>query len=281
MTSGERVLQLRRILVALDASPHSLAALQAAAELAAHMEAELLGMFVEDVNLLRLAELPYAQEICVSSTTCRRLDVQQIERELRAQETRVRRTLAAHAERVQVRWSFRVTRGVIAKELLTAAAQSDLITLGRAGRSLGERRLGSTTRAVLADAPCLTLIIQEGERLRFPMMVVYDGSPLAHKALTVAVSLVQGRDKHIVVFVPADDKESATRIKAQATAFLQEHHMLWRYHVLMTPDVQRLVREIQMETKGTLVLPIESAALPGDAILQLLDELEVPVLLVR
>jgi nucleotide-binding universal stress UspA family protein len=47
---------IRRILVALDASPHSFAALEAAAHLAAHLEAELFGLYVEDENLLRGAD---------------------------------------------------------------------------------------------------------------------------------------------------------------------------------------------------------------------------------
>jgi len=46
---------IRRILVALDASRYSLAALEAAIELAAGLEAELQGIFVEDVSELRAA----------------------------------------------------------------------------------------------------------------------------------------------------------------------------------------------------------------------------------
>ena len=53
MTEDRRHLAIRRILVALDTSPHSQAAMEAAIELAARFEAELAGMFVEDVNLLR------------------------------------------------------------------------------------------------------------------------------------------------------------------------------------------------------------------------------------
>ena len=55
--------QANRILVALDASPQSEAALRAAAELAALLEAELEGLFVEDINLLHLCGLPFGREI--------------------------------------------------------------------------------------------------------------------------------------------------------------------------------------------------------------------------
>ena len=51
---------LARILVALDASASGRAALAGAAALAAELQAELLGLFVEDANLLRLASLPFS-----------------------------------------------------------------------------------------------------------------------------------------------------------------------------------------------------------------------------
>ncbi|MGB7837261.1 MAG: universal stress protein, partial [Terrimicrobiaceae bacterium] len=60
-------MNIRRILVALDASAHSRAALEAACELALGLDAELSGLFVEDINLLRLAQLPFASEISYPS----------------------------------------------------------------------------------------------------------------------------------------------------------------------------------------------------------------------
>jgi nucleotide-binding universal stress UspA family protein len=274
-------LRVRRILVALDASPHSLAALEAAVELAVLMEAEMLGLFVEDVNLLRLAELPFPQEICVSTTTCRWLDVQAMERDLRAQATRLRRTLALHARRARVRWSFQVVRGVIARELLTAAAEADMISLGRVGHSLSKRHVGSTARAVLSEAPCLTLIVQQGERLQLPVMVLYDGSPLAHRALIVAIRLVEGRGRHIIVLIPTRDEQAVERIKSEVTERLKERDLMARYHVVSAPNVHRLARAIQTEPLGTLVLPADSVALPQGAIVDLMNEIEVPILVVR
>jgi nucleotide-binding universal stress UspA family protein len=281
VSAEERSVKVRRILVALDASPHSQAALEAAVELAALMEAEMLGLFVEDVNLLRLAELPFPQEICVSTTTCRWLDVRAIERDLRAQATRVRRTLALHAGRARVRWSFQVARGVIARELLTAAAHADMITLGRAGHSLGERHLGSTARAVLNEAPCLTLLVQQGERLQLPVMVVYDGSALAQRALTIAARLVEGRGRHMIVLIPTDDEQTVERIKCEVSERLKERDLMARYHVVPAPNAQRLARAIQTEPLGTLVLPADSTALSREAMIDLMNEIEVPILLVR
>jgi nucleotide-binding universal stress UspA family protein len=282
MNKKKRELLIRRILVALDASPHSLAALEAAVDLAARLRAELSGLFVEDVNLLRLAGSPLAQEVGFFSATRRRLDAQQIEWQLRAQASRVRQALQAMAEPAEVQWSFRIARGVIASELLTAAAEVDLIILGRGGWSLTRRRrLGSTARAVLSEAPCLALILQHGAGLEMPVLVVYDGSPLAQKALAAAAALVEEEEGHLTVLILADGADAAHRLQKQAAGWLQERGVEVRYRLLTKLSVPRLAHIVQLEGGGTLVLPARSPLLQDEALLTLLDEIEIPVLLVR
>jgi nucleotide-binding universal stress UspA family protein len=282
MNQEERDLIIQRILVALDASPHSLAALEAAAELAARFRAELLGLFVEDVNLLRLAKLPFAQEVGFFSATRRRLDARQVERQLRAQAGRSRRALTVTAGRARVPWAFRVARGVVVPELLFAASEADLLILGKAGWSLaGGKRLGSTARAVLAEAPCLAMVLQHGVRLRLPVLVVYDGSPLAQKALAMAVALIQGTGDRLTVLILAEGPAAAQRLQTQAAAWLQAQGVEARCRSLTEATVSRLAQLVRLERCGTLVLPARSSLLHHEVLLELLGEIRAPVLLVR
>ena len=112
----------RHILVALDASPHSVAALMAAAELAALMEAELEGLFVEDINLLRLCGLPFGREIGSYSATARRLDNAGVERQLRALADTIEAVMARITATSAVPWRFSVRRGpvVAVRQTLTS-----------------------------------------------------------------------------------------------------------------------------------------------------------------
>jgi hypothetical protein len=50
---------------------------------------------------------------------------------------------------------------------------------------------------------------------------------------------------------------------------------------LSASNVQRLAHMVRVEGCGTLVLPARSHLLHEDALLDLLDETEIPVLLVR
>jgi len=102
---------IRRITVVQEPA-HPARALDAVAEAAAALEADLLGLFLEDVELLHFAGLPFAREIGASARP-RGLDVQTMERRFRVQADAARRALAAAAEGKALRWSFRVERGSV------------------------------------------------------------------------------------------------------------------------------------------------------------------------
>ena len=84
----------RRILVGLDSSPASLAALHAALRLAVELDAEIDALYVEDANMLRFAGLPFTRIIDAWSAGPREVEPPDVERALRLQAQRVRRHLA-------------------------------------------------------------------------------------------------------------------------------------------------------------------------------------------
>ncbi|MBS3967897.1 MAG: universal stress protein [Truepera sp.] len=182
---------IRRIVVAVDASPHSLAAIEGAAVLARLLEAELMGVYVEDIRLLRVAELPRMVEVNLYSHAARPFTDRYAEGQLKAQAAKARRALEEVVRRSRLRWSFAVRRGVVSAELIAAAQEGDLLTLGQLGWPLpGRRQLGSITAAVLSQTPAPVLIVRQGMRLHAPYLLLYDGSSPARRALSLAASLL-------------------------------------------------------------------------------------------
>jgi nucleotide-binding universal stress UspA family protein len=274
---------IERILVALDASPHSLAALEAAVDLAARFQAELAGLFVEDENLLRLADLPFVSEIGVFTATRRRIDSKELERQMRVQGRRVRRVFTLTTERAQVRRSFSIVRGTVLSEVLTAASEADVLVLGQAGWSLlRRRRLGSTVRGILPERFGLALILKEGTCLGLPLAVVYDGSPAAERALVAADTLRRqpDDDQALLVLLLAEEPRRAHALQDQAASLLADRDTAARYRSLTSTDVLRLADVLQVEGCGTLVLPARTATLQSSALVALLERLDLPVLLV-
>jgi nucleotide-binding universal stress UspA family protein len=79
-----RQLTIQRILVALDMSADSHAALEAATRLASMLKAEIVGLFVEDQDLLHMAKMPYAQEIRSPVAAKRKVETAGMEQQLRS-----------------------------------------------------------------------------------------------------------------------------------------------------------------------------------------------------
>lgn len=278
----EQQLVIRRILVAVDTSAHSMAALDVAARLAAAMEAELAGLFVEDVNLIRLAALPFAKEICWPSSTRRVLDEVRMERELRLLASQARRALATAAENVDAQWSFRVVRGTVSEEVLNAAVEADLLSLGRASRPLSRRvRLGSTAQAVAVHAPRSVLLARKGADPELPIVVTYDGSVTSSRVLNAAVQMSHVNESNLIVLVVADEADEAPQLAEKANQLLDDRVAHAEYRFLPTNGDEHLAELITGENCALVVLGGENRLLQGRRLYQLLDDIDCPVLLVR
>jgi nucleotide-binding universal stress UspA family protein len=282
VNSTERERIIRRILVAVDASSHSLAALEAAAELAARFEAELHGLFVEDENLLRLAELPFVEEQVPFSADRRRIERQEVLRELRVLARRLEQAFTALVERQNLRGDFRVARGAVVTELLAAAEEADILFVGKAGRSPRHyHRLGSTTRMALSTAPCSTIVMQHRSSLRPPILVVHDGSAAAQRALTAAAAFRAHEDDPLTILLLAPDLSTVARRREEVTAWLEQSGVPAAIRVLSVANAAALAHTVRMQECGMLILPAVAELLEDEAVQCLLDEIEVPVLLIR
>ncbi|TDO13974.1 nucleotide-binding universal stress UspA family protein [Halomonas ventosae] len=159
---GGGEIPVSRVLALLDASRHSLAALAAAVDLAVMRHAELVALYVEDQDLLGSAGFPFAREIGATSGRVRRLSRSDLEASMARQARRVTEALDAAVAGRELRHQLRVSRGRVISEALSHAGPGDLLVLGKAGLS-GHWgvRLGSTSRALILEAPCTVIIWDE------------------------------------------------------------------------------------------------------------------------
>lgn len=148
-----------RIVVGLDTSAVAREALALAARLAASVDARLKGVFVEDENLLDLADLPFAREISFSGEV-RELDPARMLRAMKAQAESARRVLARIAAEAQIDWSFDVRRGRPLQSLALHAAREDtLVIRPQAGAA---REVGRAVRAATREARADVLLVTRG-----------------------------------------------------------------------------------------------------------------------
>lgn len=244
--------QSRRIIVALDASSYSLAALRAAAELASLLDIQLEGLFVEDINLLYLGAFPFSQEVGSYTGSVRPIENTDVERQLRTIARVIQRTMNSIIK-TPVRWTFQVRRGSVVNELLAAAQGADMLSIGRSGY-IHRSTLGSTARALVQKSQRPILLLDENSGFIYPLIAIYTGSATSRRGLQWLTALAQHsrRPVRVILVVRPDASTTIEELEAEASAILG--HRPVEFIVVRHDNV---LATLSVYNGGTLVLPSE------------------------
>lgn len=163
-----------RILLAVDAcSELTVALAESLVNMAARLGAELDGLFIEDVELMRAAELPFVREVSAAGQE-RMLSPDSLRQSNRETSRDLERLLARVAGERKVRWRYGTAQGTRVPTALAAAERCDLFM---------PARLARTRRPVR----------QAGEMFRRVALVVHEP---AHTARALAVVHALARNGH-------------------------------------------------------------------------------------
>ncbi len=270
-----------RLLVALDPAAPNAAALEAIGSIAAGEHAELRGLFVEDINLLRLAGLPCAREVTTAGAVARALERRRLERQIRAQASRVRRSFERAASVLGLPHSFHVTRGEVLSEVERAASEADVLVVSRAHRSAGSRSwMGITIHHLAASGPRTVVFVQGAWRTGRTIVAVSDQVEKSDRALRVAARLARQEDLQLAVATTALDADATQRVVRSAASHLGGAHEKVQYLHLPVIDAASLLQAVRVEDARALVLPRHLVDLDLDRIRVLLQRMESSLIVV-
>jgi nucleotide-binding universal stress UspA family protein len=241
------------IVVLLDTSPASEAALSAAARIARFRGRELVGLFIEERDLIRSAAYPFAREISFLSGTSRPFDSEMLRGRLDWQRRRIERRLAEEAARHNLSWRLLVESGSAVEVLAASGLNAELLLLGKAGWSRGRGgRLGSTATALIGSwsAP---LVLWEGTPPPGggAVSALITDNAAAASILAVADTLAAAADRSLHLLLapgvdPAVERALLDARREKPTATTVEH-----------PDSNRLTslaRSLRRRPPGELVI---------------------------
>lgn len=277
---GPKRLQVRRILVALDSSAGSAATLELAATLAAATASELRGLFIEDLDLLRLAELPFAREIRPGKAVPRALEPALLLQDLRAQAAVARDAMARQAALHRLAWSFQVAKGRSEEALLLAAAAGDIIAVARGFGPLARfGRLSRELRLIAARAPGPLLLAGETHAAPpGPVLLPYDASPAAENMLGIAAGLATARRAPLEVMLLGSTAASLEDMTAQLRA-VGAHEPLPALRLWVPRDRRAALQRLCTLDRGLMVLPADSPWFVTGEVEQILERAKVPIVL--
>ena len=233
--------------------------------LAAETPAKILGLFIEDIELLGLADLPVVREYCRLTQVERQLNSADLQRQLRIQARSARQALAAIAGRMGFSWSFRTVRGSLSSLLPHAAQDMDVMLLGAARRTLPfASHFWPTTRPHLLDQP---------------VSIIFDGSQAAQRALAVASRIARAGGQPLNVFLMAANADELTSLRAQSRALAGP--ITLRLHEHVNPDFNEILAAVRSERTGILLLGMNEQLISPESVDLLRKRLGCPAVLVK
>jgi nucleotide-binding universal stress UspA family protein len=277
MTKDEGQGATRRILVAMDAFDPSRALIDATVRLAVARHAELVGLFVEDEDVVEAAALPFSRAVGPASAALP-VGGGVMEQALRAHASRLRGELGRVAERWGVPWAFRVVRGAITERLLEEARGYELVALGRTSQARSQAApLGHTARRTVVGASCSVLLLPPSPRRSGRVVTVFEGS---EGTLQAGLEVARAEGAPLEVVAVADETDKASQLQQAARQWAARRGVRLSVRPLVVRGAEDLAGELHTVELQSLVLDAGGMLARGklDAAL---EQIESPALLVR
>ncbi|MGP9831592.1 universal stress protein [Marinobacter sp. NSM] len=268
-----------RVLILLDGSRLSLAALEAAADIAQARKAEVLGVFVEEVNLLRSAGYGFTREVGRSSGVSRPMDLAAIEARMRSLAEQARRSLERAMAQRGLAQALTLCRGRVADEVLNLARPGDLLVLGRVGWSgIPGSRLGSTARVLVSQALGDVLLWADPpmrSRNRIVVLLNHDQG-VNHRAVRVGAELARRNRQPLTILLRTETGRDE-RIAEDLLACMESEGITARVSFLPMASAGAFARVIREEGASQLVLSRQCSLFREQGADTLLIEMNLPV----
>ena len=182
--------------------------IEMAVALAAATECALHGLFVEDIDLLSVAKLPFIQEVTLSGGRPRSMDDRQLQRSLNAFSSQFRQALENQAEKFSLSCSYSVVRGHRQRLELDELDQSAFLIHGQAlrprARIHGQQRIVLLGEKLLPLLPALEALLQNSSALRTELLVLAQPGQGQDSILAELQELLSNHANVVPVVLPAD-----------------------------------------------------------------------------
>jgi hypothetical protein len=194
ITSKDRA---NTVVVTVDAETTLSSTLELASALAVASQSELHGLFIEDLDLLRVASLPFAREVMLAGGQPRILDNQQLLCSLNARSRHFRQSLERYAQQSALVWTYSTVRGRRRSMELAESAGAEFLIIGQPGDRQSQ--------------------ILNAKRI----LLINDKNPRLQQALDVVLANIPGQSIELLLASPM--KVSAWKSLQQLTSKLEAH----------------------------------------------------------
>ena len=231
---------IKSILVAIDESISSKSALNVGVELSKLLGAKIKGLYIE--NIARLLE---QQPSIMSTSPGSSRDAQhllsttkekEVEQEFLEEGLCLNAIFEETCRKVDVKGSFSRNRGKVDDLLIEASRAVDLVVVGRRGKTFPEnsKKPGPTTESLLRHTARPVLVVpaeaQTTARIRESklaeqIIIAYDGSNNAQRALAIGTMFAKFRNSKVEVVSVSDDPKISGKSINESIEFISPYEL--------------------------------------------------------
>lgn len=277
---AKKTILLREILVAIDTSAHSQAALEAAVALAKTMEANIQGLFVEDELWNKITNLPSTRAVNALTGDVLPLENETLENQVSILRNRLRRKLEQLSSRNRVKYSWSSARGNVENKILEASENADLITIGLKGHSARRKNLGSSAKMVIQKAEKPVLILKEGLHLGTTLTAVYDASKESQRGIRLALKIAKRNKSSLKVLVVDNNPDAVDQRNKELEKILENTEVSVKVELMKRTDLGSFLNSINEQRSGLLIIP-KSQPLLAKSFETVLLHINCPLLMVN
>ena len=219
MTTNQPDQKQATVMLAADVSSYSVTTLTLAVEMAASVKTGLLGLFIEDEDLLRVAGLPCTREITLTTTRERPTSTNQMQRSLQAAALQFKKSLQREAQASQIAWHFDTVRGRMRDVGLKPQLDVFYTIVSRpASHRLQSAQLRKTRRIllILDDSPrqqhALDVVLRRFRHEKVELVVVAEDPDLDLSSIFATGT----EDKHGEITVTRTDRDHLLELLSRA-----------------------------------------------------------------
>jgi len=207
-----------RVVVTANLECYLPPAIELAIAIARSNNSGLHGLFIEDLDLLQIAGLPFSSEVSLASGQARVLDSQQVTLGFNARSRHFRRSLLQQAEKSSLPWSYSKARGGKLSKALEESINAEFLVIGQSRGALNATGTMRPKRILLIDNhsqrlyQALDVVLENFSGLSFELLLVPPSSGISANTLELLSAKLASHSHGRLVELSPESLHAVTQI---------------------------------------------------------------------
>lgn len=211
-----------------------------AVDLAGLYQAELSVLFIEDVDLFHLSGLPFVLEFDRLTSVSMRVDPERMSEKSDSHVRKFRKHLAEYEKNTKISVSFKIVRGRLLTEALSAAKHVDFLLFAKPRNIHSNQQKKSNLPKFFRE---------------LPVWVIFSNSEASVRAIELAIKIAQTRKTELNIILDVEAGQYVSELERKAKEIINSTQINRHFFVKYNHGYASLLQFIQQRGCGIALIP--------------------------